>query len=227
MKIRTDFVTNSSSSSFIVMRFESNTLCEIFERFQKEIVDDKTERHPCAGFDVDDGIVEYREDECGYFDDGPTSLRDALNVLLQFMYRWGETPLEISKKESENKKVDLSEYGKEGTLLRYKMAKEIFEKRNAIMEDMQFAEIVTGDVGWGGDDDTRYYEDSYDSDTLQEIREAIAERNNIAIEDITDEDFADYVGDFMSVREDTFTFKRSEKTGKGRSKVISKYYLEG
>jgi hypothetical protein len=44
---------------------------------------------------------------------------------------------------------------------------------------------------------------------------------------ITDEDFADYVGDFMSVREDTFTFTRSEKTGKGRSKVTSKYYLEG
>ena len=38
---------------------------------------------------------------------------------------------------------------------------------------------------------------------------------------------ADYVGDFMSVREDTFTFTRSEKTGKGRSKVTSKYYLEG
>ena len=41
MKVRTDFVTNSSSSSFIAMKFESNTLCEIFERFQKEIVDDK------------------------------------------------------------------------------------------------------------------------------------------------------------------------------------------
>ena len=181
MKVRTDFVTNSSSSSFIAMKFESNTLCEIFERFQKEIVNDDKERHPCAGFDVEDGIVENREDECGYFDDGPTSLRDALNVLLQFMYRWGETPLEISKKESENKKVDLSEYEKEGTLLRHKMAKEIFEKRNDIMEDMQFAEIVTGDVGWGGDDDTRYYEDSYDSDTLQEIREAIAQRNGVEI----------------------------------------------
>lgn len=227
MKVRTDFVTNSSSSSFIAMKFESNTLCEIFERFQKEIVNDDKERHPCAGFDVEDGIVEYREDECGYFDDGPTSLRDALNVLLQFMYRWGETPLEISKKESENKKVDLSEYEKEGTLLRHKMAKEIFEKRNDIMEDMQFAEIVTGDVGWGGDDDTRYYEDSYDSDTLQEIREAIAERNGVEIEDITDDMFSDYVGDFMSVSEDTYTFKRNQKTGKGHSKSNHNYYLEG
>ena len=227
MKVRTDFVTNSSSSSFIAMKFESNTLCEIFERFQKEIVNDDKERHPCAGFDVDDGIVEYREDESGYYDDGPTSLRDALNVLLQFMYRWGETPLEISKKESENKKVDLSEYEKEGTLLRHKMAKEIFEKRNDIMKDMQFAEVVTGDVGWGGDDDTRYYEDSYDSDTLQEIREAIAERNGIEISEITDEDFADYVGDFMSVSEDTYTFKRNKKTGKGYSKSNHKYSLEG
>jgi hypothetical protein len=227
MKIRTDFVTNSSSSSFIALKFESNTLCEIFERFQKEIVNEKGERHPCAGFDIDDGIVEYREDESGYWDDGPEKLHEALNLLISLMYRWGEEPLEISKKESDNKKVDLSEYEKEDTVLRHKMAKEIFVKRNEIMEDMQFAEVVVGDVGWGGDDDSRYYEDSYDSDTLQEIREAIAERNNIAIEDITDEDFADYVGDFMSVREDTFTFTRSEKTGKGRSKVTSKYYLEG
>mgnify|MGYP003291747668 CR=1 FL=1 len=227
MKVRTDFVTNSSSSSFIALKFESNTLVEIFERFQKEIVNEDGERHPCAGFDIDDGIVEYREDECGYYDDAPTSLRDALNILLQFMYRWGEAPLEILKKESDNKKVDLSAYDSESIPLRHKMAKEIFVKRKEIMDDMQFAEVVTGDVGWGGDDDTRYYESSYDSNTLQEIREAIAERNGVEIEDITDDMFSDYVGDFMSVSEDTYTFKRSEKTGKGRSKVKHKYYLEG
>lgn len=225
MKIRTDFVTNSSSSSFIAMKFESNTLVEIFERFQKEIVDDKNERHPCAGFDVEDGVVEYREDESGYWDDGPEKLHEALNILISFMYSWGETPLEISNKESDNQKVDLSEYEKEDTILRHKMAKEIFEKRNEIMEDMQFAEVVTGSVGWGGDDDTRYYESSYDSDTLQQIREAIAENNGIEIEDITEDMFCEYVGDFMSVDENTYTFTR--KNGKGRNKVVNSYYLEG
>ena len=89
MKIRTDFVTNSSSSSFIALKFESNTLCEIFERFQKEIVNEKGERHPCAGFDVYDGIVEYREDESGYWDDGPEKLHESLNLLISLMYRWG------------------------------------------------------------------------------------------------------------------------------------------
>ena len=217
MKIRTDFVTNSSSSSFIAMKFESNTLVEI--------VDDKNERHPCAGFDVEDGVVEYREDESGYWDDGPEKLHEALNILISFMYSWGETPLEISNKESDNQKVDLSEYEKEDTILRHKMAKEIFEKRNEIMEDMQFAEVVTGSVGWGGDDDTRYYESSYDSDTLQQIREAIAENNGIEIEDITEDMFCEYVGDFMSVDENTYTFTR--KNGKGRNKVVNSYYLEG
>ena len=225
MKIRTDFVTNSSSSSFIALKFESNTLVEIFERFQKEIVNEEGERHPCAGFDIDDGIVEYREDESGYWDDGPEKLHEALNLLISLMYRWGETPLEISKKESENKKVDLSEYEKEDTVLRHKMAKEIFEKRNEIMEDMEFAEVVTGSVGWGGDDDTRYYESSYDSDTLQQIRESIAENNGVAIEEITDDMFCEYVGDFMSVEENTYTFTR--KNGKGKNKVDYKYYLEG
>ena len=188
-------------------------------------MDDKNERHPCAGFDVEDGVVEYREDESGYWDDGPEKLYEALNILISFMYRWGETPLEISKNEADNKKVDLSEYEKEDTVLRHKMAKEIFEKRNEIMEDMQFAEVVTGSVGWGGDDDTRYYESSYDAETLQQIRESIAENNGVAIEEITDDMFCEYVGDFMSVDENTYTFTR--KNGKGRSKVVNSYYLEG
>lgn len=224
MKVRTDFVTNSSSSSFITMKFESNTLTDIIKRFSAEVVDDN-EPNPCHGFDVDDGVVEYHEDESGYIEEYPETLREALNLFIQLFYRWGEQSLEILEDESKNEKVNLSKYEGDNVPLRYKVAKEVFVNRKEIMEDMQFAEVVTGDVGWGGDDDTRYYEDSYDADTLQEIREAIAERNGIAIEDITDEDFSDYVGDFMSVNENTYTFTR--KNGKGKDKVDHKYYLEG
>ena len=57
--------------------------------------------------------------------------------------------------------------------------------------------------------------------------EMLAEKinNGVAIEEITDDMFCEYVGDFMSVEENTYTFTR--KNGKGKNKVDYKYYLEG
>ena len=225
MKIRTDFVTNSSSSSFIAMNFESNTLAEIIRRFSEEYVENATERNPLCGFNIDGDVIEYREDESDYVDNFPETLVDALNFFISMFYRWGENPIEISKKENDNKKVDLSDYDSENTPLRFKIVKEIFEKRKDILEDSQTVEIVSGDYGWGGDDDSRFYPGSYDDKTLKKIYEDIAFENGISIDDITDDDFADYVGNKTSVSESIYTY--TKKNGKGRSKVKENYYLEG
>ena len=225
MKIRSDFVTNSSSSSFIAMKFESNTLAEIIRRFSEEYVENEAERNPLCGFDVDGNVIEYQEDESDYVDNFPETLVDALNFFISMFYRWGENPIEISKKESENKKVDLSAYDSENAPLRFKIVKEIFEKRKDILKDFQFIEIESREYGWGGDDDSRFYPESYDDKTLKKIYEDIAFENNISIDDITDDDFADYVGNQMSVSESIYTY--TKKNGNGRSKVKESYYLEG
>ena len=188
------------------MKFESNTLAEIIRRFSEEYVEKATERNPLCGFNIDGDVIEYREDESDYVDNFPETLVDALNFFISMFYRWGENPIEISKKENDNKKVDLSDYDSENTPLRFKIVKEIFEKRKDILEDSQTVEIVSGDYGWGGDDESRYYEDNYDEDTLKEIYKTIAAKNHCSLENVTYEDFCEYVGCEMSTEENSFRY---------------------
>ena len=76
---------------------------------------------------------------------------------------------------------------------------------------------------YGGDGDSRFEFDSYDEDYLKEFLKQIAEANDIPVEEVDEDVFADYVADMMSVEEISFRFDKST----GQTKIARKYRLEG
>jgi hypothetical protein len=91
------------------------------------------------------------------------------------------------------------------------IAKDIIKNKEAIEEDLVSVSWEYDDVGYGGDSDLRYYEDQYSKERLTEIKEEIASEKGISVEDVTEEDFSDYVGDKTS--HDTENFKYDKETG--------------
>ena len=69
-----------------------------------------------------------------------------------------------------------------------------------------------GSVGYGGDDEMRYYPENYDEESLASIMEDIASENGVTVDEVTDDMFNEYVGIRTSNFSTTFTYDRA--TGK-------------
>lgn len=220
MKYRMDFVTNSSSSSFLAFSIESHTLSGIIKRFQNEIKESLLEDSPCAGFDVYGDTVEYSE-VGGYYCDSPENILEALNCLLDILMRGNEEEIYISQDEKENEEFDLSCFNNIDSD-KVKIAIEIFQERKAILEDIEAVDFKYEDYGWGGDDDSRFDLEMFEEDVLTEMFEKIAKEHNILVDDVTEDMFYDYVADKTSVSADIYTFDKK----KGIDEASSKYYLE-
>lgn len=227
MKFRSDFVTNSSSSSYISVTIESNTLSEMMLKFQKEMCPalfdegvDIYELHfrdntGLSHIRIDGNKVTYSEDESGYYD-GPATLVEALNTFISI----------FDEDYSQIVKVDdtpiLEEEYKNPTDIRSKIAEAIFLNSDKIFGDVQYVEFEQSDFGYGGDDDSRYDESNYSKRYLKKLYKTIAEAHEVSVDEVTDDMFADYVSERNSVATYLFTYDR--KTGK--CKVSEDYYLE-
>lgn len=213
MKCRVDFVTNSSSSSFVILEVNSHSFADIIRRFQDEL----EEQGWFEINELEESKVSLYGDEM--FAGTPSNVSDIVSSLARLFYEEVYVPGDYCTEEDE-------EYAREefeehlntvdeddcSFALEMRVAKAIADAKESIESDLEHIKFISTSVGWGGDDESRYDESSYDEETLKGIYEYLAEKNHCTPEEVSYEDFCEYVGSYSSSSEDTFEYDK--KTGK-------------
>ena len=233
MKYRSDFVTNSSSSSYLSFTIKSNMLYKIISSFKEEYekklkkkldtLQDKSDYENVYSIlnhlilDEKENSISMEENE--YYIDEPDSLGDILNILINLIKDNLDYQNLISYDDQGNILCDES-----SDVIDFRLLKELEANFDSIVKDITEAFGECSEVGWGGDDDTRYYKESYDESQLLEIYKDMAKQMGRTVEDVMDDDdaFSEYVGDKTSVHSTNFKYN----FGAGVMEVDFEYHLE-
>ena len=206
LKFRKDFVTNSSSSSFLAVDVESKDFVEMLNRFAKGL---HTIFGDCIIIDVENNKMEL-EYEDGYCPDVPESLKGFVDSFVEFIEETSENYDEDDIHE------DIIEVRK--------LVEELKENKDNIVELLRKGKVCyeSKDYGWGGDDTSRFDKNTYSEEWLNEVYDAILEHHKELknYDDITDEIFYNYVSDKSSNEEHIFTYDGVTES------LRSNYYLE-
>lgn len=190
MKFRIDFVTNSSSSSYVTMNIKCPALARLCEEFYEILEAEDGFYVSVVGDDVTMNVDE------GYLD-VPASLQDVPKAITAIIMMYEG----YDDEEYEN------EPPQEGT--RAYIAWRIMRLSGEIIADIQDVDITMCDIGWQGDSDARYDQSNYSEEELAEVYATIAEEKGCDISEITDEDFDEYVCDKVSNLSHTYQYIRS------------------
>jgi len=201
MKIRSDFVTNSSSSSFVVMNVESETLSNILKKFVDELSDGYISVE-VNGKELVLSTEDYVEP--------PEKVLDIVPAIAKlFCYDVYIPNSYENENEDAEAKEEFEEILEEDDVYPI-VAKEIIENREAIEKDLKVFSGEFSDYSYGGDSDALYYRENYDEEYLNEILEKIAEENHCTIDEIDNDAFIRYVGRYIGEDKVSVDYSREQ-----------------